>query len=122
MVAGQFAQPHRATGVKLVGGDADLRAETEFAAVVETGRGVVEDARRIDRTQETFRGRGVGGDDAVAVVRTVFVDVVDRFFLRADDFDLKDQVEILGAPVLFGRGDVHASARARTVTERGCAS
>jgi hypothetical protein len=42
LVAGEFAQSHRAAGVEFVGGDADLRAEAELAAVGEAGGNVVE--------------------------------------------------------------------------------
>jgi hypothetical protein len=57
LVAGEFAQAHRAAGVEFVGGDADLGAEAELAAVGEAVGDVVEDAGGIDLAQETRRGR-----------------------------------------------------------------
>jgi hypothetical protein len=42
LVARQLAQAHGAAGVELVGGDADLGAEAELAAVGEAGGDVVE--------------------------------------------------------------------------------
>ena len=65
--------------MELVGGDADLGAEAELAAVGEAVGDVVEDAGGIDRAEETLRGGFVGGDDGVGVVRAVAVDVGDGF-------------------------------------------
>ena len=46
--AGELFDADRAAGVHLAGGDADLAAEAELAAIGELGRGVVEQDRRID--------------------------------------------------------------------------
>ena len=40
--AGQLLDPDRAAGMELAGGDADLAAEAELAAIGELGRGVVD--------------------------------------------------------------------------------
>ena len=59
---GQLAEAHRAAGVELLGGDADLGAEAELLAVDEPGRGVDERRRRRrprGRTGRRPRGRPV---------------------------------------------------------------
>ena len=61
----------RPARVHAPGGDADLGAEAELAAVGELGRGVVQHDRGIDLFQEALRGRGVLGDDAVGVMRAI---------------------------------------------------
>ncbi len=91
--------------MELVGGDADLGAEAEFAAVGEAGGDVVHDAGGIDGVEEFFRLGIVGGDDAVGVVGAVGVDVGDGGFHVRDDFDGEDFLEILGGPVFLGGGD-----------------
>ena len=53
--AGELLDADRAAGVQLAGGDADLGAEAEFAAVGELGRGVVQHDRGIDLVEEFFR-------------------------------------------------------------------
>src|SRR5216683_2929073 len=58
---GELLDPDRAAGVEAAGGDADLGAETELAAVGELGRGVVQHDRRIDLGQEFLRRRLVLG-------------------------------------------------------------
>src|SRR3712207_7421730 len=47
-----FRSPQRPTGVQLLGGDADLRAEPELAAVGEAGGRVDEDGSRVDPRSE----------------------------------------------------------------------
>ena len=67
----------RAARVHAAGGDADLGAEAELAAIGELGRGVVEHDGGIDLGEEAL-GRGlVGGDDRVGMVRAVALDMVD---------------------------------------------
>ena len=63
--------------VHLAGGDADLGAHAELAAVGELGRGVVEDDGAVDLGEEAIGRRLVVGDDGVGVVRAVALDVVD---------------------------------------------
>ncbi len=55
-VGRQFLQRHRAAGVELVRGDADLRAEAKFAAVGEARGGVPIDGRAIDLGEEALGG------------------------------------------------------------------
>ena len=45
---------------------------------------------------------GVGGDDAIGVVRAVAVDVRDRLVEPGHGLHRQDRVQILGAPVLLG--------------------
>jgi hypothetical protein len=71
--------------VELAGGDADLRAEAELAAVGELGRGVHQHDRAVDLAEEPFGAAGVLGDDRVGMVRAVAVDVVDRALDAVDD-------------------------------------
>src|SRR3981189_724394 len=52
---GQLLGADRAAGVKFPGGDADFRAEAEFAAVGELGRCVMQHDRRIDLVEEFAR-------------------------------------------------------------------
>ena len=54
-VGRQFFETHRAARMKLVGADADLRAETKLAAIGETGGSIPIDRRGIDFAEESFR-------------------------------------------------------------------
>ena len=53
-VAGELLGPDGTAGVKLAGGNADLRSHAEFAAIGELGRGIDQQDGRIDATQEFF--------------------------------------------------------------------
>src|ERR1700682_4304626 len=53
---GQLLGADRAAGVKFPGGDADFRAEAEFAAIGKLGRCVVQHDRRIDLVEKFARG------------------------------------------------------------------
>ena len=70
-VGRQFLEAHGAAGVEFVGGDADLRAEAEFAAIGEARAGIPIDRRAVHLGEEALGGRLVRGDDAVAVMRAV---------------------------------------------------
>ena len=74
--AGQLLGPHRAARVHLAGGDADLGAHAELAAVGELGRGVDQDDGAVDPGGEPLGRLGVGGDDGLGVARAVAGDVV----------------------------------------------
>ena len=74
-VRGKLAQPHRPARVKFLGGDAHFRAQTEFKAVGKAGARIDVDGGAVHFIEELFRGGGVFGDDRVAVVRAVPVDV-----------------------------------------------
>ncbi len=56
---GELLDADRAAGVHAAGGDADLGAEAELAAVGELGRGVVQDDRRIDLGEEALGRRRI---------------------------------------------------------------
>src|SRR6478609_3617947 len=73
--AGQLGQPHGAAGVQLLGRDADLGAEAELPAVGEAGRGVDQDAGRVDLREESFRIGVVLRHDRLGVVRGGGADV-----------------------------------------------
>ena len=90
--------------MQFVGRNADLGSESEFAAVVETGAGVVHHDGAVHLVLEACGGGGITRDDAVGVVGAVVVDVRDGFVQSADGFGGKDEFEILGAPVLLRRG------------------
>ena len=75
--AGELFDADRAAGMQLAGGDADLGAEAELAAVGELRRGVVQHDRRVDFAQELVGGLSVGGDDRVGVMRAVALDMGD---------------------------------------------
>src|SRR5262249_17563924 len=75
--AGQLAEAGGASGVELVGADADLGAEAELAAVVEPGAGVDHHGRAVPLGHEPPRGGQVAGHDRVGVARAVPGDVPD---------------------------------------------
>ena len=74
---GHLRQAHRPAGVQLLGGDADLGAEAELAAVGEPGRRVDHDRGGVDRGDEPPRGRLRVGDDRLGVAGAVAPDVRD---------------------------------------------
>ena len=74
---GELLDADRAARMQAAGGDADLGAEAELAAVGELGRGVVQHDGGIDFAQEFLRRCGVVGDDRVGVVRAVALDMRD---------------------------------------------
>src|SRR6476659_5601203 len=76
--ARQLLGADRAAGVEAAGGDADLGAETELAAIGELRRGVVQHDRGIDLAQEFPRSSLVSAHDRVGVLRAVVADVLDR--------------------------------------------
>src|SRR5437016_8998737 len=97
----------RAAGVKFPGGDADFRAEAEFAAVGKLRRCVMQHDCRIDLVEEFARGGFVLGHDRVRVLRTVVVNMRDRFIDAVHHLRGDDGVLILGIPVFVG-GRLHA--------------
>src|ERR1700687_137913 len=99
---GQLLGADRAAGVKFPGGDADLRAEDELAAIGKLGRCVVQHDRRIDLVEKFARGGFVFRHDRIGVVRPVVVNMGDRFIDAVDDLGGGDRVLIFGIPVLVG--------------------
>ena len=75
--SGELVDADRPACVQPSGGDADLGAEAEFAAVGELGRGVVQHDRRIHLAQEPRSRRRVVGHDGVSVVGAVALDMLD---------------------------------------------
>ncbi len=90
--------------MKLVGADANFRAETKFTAIGEPRRGVPVNRRGIDFVQEFLSVRGVAGDDDVAMMRAVFFDVLDGFVDVVYRAGSEDEIEIFGGPVFAGGG------------------
>src|SRR5476651_1904953 len=74
---GQLFGADRAAGVEFAGGDADFRAEAEFAAVGELGRRVMQHDRRIDLVEELAGGACIFRHDRISVMRTVVVNMRD---------------------------------------------
>jgi len=66
---------HRAVGVQPGGGDADLGAETQLAAVAEAEGGADHHHGGADRLHESLRSGFVGGGDDFGVVVAVAADM-----------------------------------------------
>src|SRR5438445_2144548 len=86
----QLLRPDGTPRMELAGGDSDLRAEAELAAVGILGRGVPQDDGAIDLVEEIFGGGALFGDDRLGVtgpeaadVRDCIIDVLDC--LHAED-------------------------------------
>src|SRR6266404_6890932 len=67
--ARQLLGADRAAGVEFAGGNPDLRAEAELAAIGELRRGVVQHDRGIDLAEEFLGRPGVLGHDRIGVAR-----------------------------------------------------
>src|SRR5512139_475497 len=65
---GEPLEPDGAARVQLVGGDADLRAQTVLEAVGEARGGVHHDGGGVDLAQEALGAGPVRGDDGVGVL------------------------------------------------------
>src|SRR6266700_5731273 len=102
--AGQLLGADRAAGVEFPGGDPDLSAEAELAAVGKLRRGVVQHDRRIDLVEELLSDFGVFGHDRVGMVRAVVMDMRDRLIDAVDNSCSDDGIFIFGVPVFLGRG------------------
>ena len=76
-VGNELIQAHGASGVQLLRGDADLRAEPELAAIREARGRVYIDRRRIDLCREPLRRTEVLSDDAFAVAGRILRNVRD---------------------------------------------
>ena len=68
----------RPARVEFAGGDSDLGAKAELAAIGKLRRGIVQHDRGIDLAEELRRGGRILGDDRIGVVRAVVVDMCDR--------------------------------------------
>src|SRR5690606_38688571 len=98
----ELPEPHGAAGVELLGGDADLGAQPELAAVGEPGRGVDDERRGVDLAGEALGRAQVGGADGLGVAAGPPADVLDRRVEVLDDADGEVEAEVLGGPVLVG--------------------
>src|SRR5882672_11834763 len=76
--AGQLLGANRSAGVEFAGGDPDLGAEAELAAIGELRRCVVQHDRGVDLVEEFLRGVRVVRHDRIGVVRAVIVDMRNR--------------------------------------------
>ena len=65
------------------------------------------DAGAVDHLQETRSGGGIFGEDGVGVVRTVGIDVADRFFHAVYELDGADEVAVFGGKFVLSH-HVHA--------------
>ena len=114
--------PDRAAGMHPAGGDADLRAEAELAAVGELGRGVVQhDAPNRPRSKK----RSAAAASSVTMPRCGASRMRSMWAMRlvdaVDHAHGDDGVEIFGAPVVLGRGSdarVDSAARRRRRARR----
>ena len=88
----------------LAGGDADLAAHAEFAAIGELGRGIVEENGGIDAIHEGRNRRGVFGDDRFGMMRRMGLDMLDSPVHAVDERDGNDGVEIFGDEILGACG------------------
>ena len=69
-----------------LGGNADLRTETEFATVGKLSREIGVNASRIDFFQKSVDGFLVARDDCLGVTERLLRNVGERLVERTDDF------------------------------------
>src|SRR5215213_1899153 len=105
--ARQLLGADRPAGVEFAGGNSDLRAETELAAIGELRRCVVQHDRGIDLAKKFRGGLDILGHDRVGMMRTMIVDMRECVIETVDDPCRDDRVFILGVPILVG-GGLHA--------------
>jgi len=103
LVCGEIFQRHRTASVQTIGAYANLGAESKFAAVIKAGGGIPKYRGRINVTKKGLSYRLVLGNNRIGVVGSVGLDMFHCFFQRIDYPNRQDQVQILGAPILFGR-------------------
>src|SRR5271166_3324553 len=85
--------------MKPICADSDFRPEAKLATIVEPGRGVPEHRRRVDLVQKFSSGCMILGNYRIAVMRTIFPDMLDRVFKGTNCSDRKDQIQVFGAPI-----------------------
>src|SRR6185369_7534554 len=81
----QLLGANRAASVEFAGGNADLRAEAELAAIGELRRCVVQHDRGIDLVEEFLGRRGILRHDRVGVMRAVIVNMRERVIETVHD-------------------------------------
>src|SRR4030081_1584489 len=92
--ARQLLGANRAACVEFAGGNADLGAETELAAVGKLCRGFMQHDRRIYLVEKFLRGVNVFGHDRVGVTRAVVVNMGNRLVDAIDHSGRDDCVLI----------------------------
>ena len=100
----EFFEAAGAAGMELAGADADLRPHAELVPVGESARSVDVDRSRIHLAREPLGCFVVRGDDHVAVMRAVALDVVDRRLKITHDSHRENEIEIFFGPILVRRG------------------
>src|SRR3984957_2280950 len=103
IIAGQLFDANPAACMQPPGSDADLRAESELAAVGELRRSIVQHDCRIHFAQKLLRRLLVLGDDRVGVMRAITFDMRDGAVDAIDHAGGQDGVEIFGAPIWLAR-------------------
>ena len=86
--------------MKPPGGNANLGAQTEFAAIGKLGRGVGHDDGAVDFGQESLGRFGILGNDRFGMVRGMTLDMGQRGIEPIDHRNAEDRVEIFAVPVL----------------------
>src|SRR5690554_2469 len=112
----QAFQANRATGVDLVGGNADFSPQAIFETVRKAGGGVDHHRTGIHLGQEPAGPGVVLGDDAVSMLRAVPVDVFDGTIQAVDHTHRKNRRQVLFVPVVLGSGTDTFNNRAGSLT------
>ncbi len=104
----------------VAGGNPDLRAEPEFPAIAELGRGVPQRHGAIHAAQELVGCGGVLGDDGVGVLAAMGSDMGQRCVNPINDGNGQDCIQPFGIEItsLSGRQPWHDPARRRIGSER----
>jgi len=123
----QFLQAARASGMKLVSADTNLGSQSKFPTIIKASACVNHDGGGIDLLRELPRRRQAGGDNRIGVVRTVLIDMGDRFFDRINRSDTDAGSQVLPIPVVFGGGGcmgrpLQTSASPRISIANGCSA
>ena len=86
------------------GGNADLGAEAELAAIGELRRRITQHDGRVDFAQKFLRRFAVFGHDRIGMMRAIAFDMRDRGVDAIDHPRGDNGIQIFGAPILLGRG------------------
>src|SRR5690554_2391283 len=103
--AGQPQQSDRATGMQLVGGNADFRAQTVLETIGKTGRGVDHHRTGVHFGQEAACSGEVFGNDAVGMLRAMPVDMGNGLVDRIKNAYGQNGRVVFFSPVLFAGGN-----------------
>ena len=85
--------------MKLLCGNTHLTSQTKLAAVSESGAGVDIDAGAVDKVCKLLCVFSRCGDDRITVMRSVSVDMMDRFSQAVNGFDGQNVIKELGVEV-----------------------